>query len=109
MEDTVCLGRQETRQVRPQLFYNMSVKIRLKRVGAKNAPVYRIAVVDSRKRRDGRSIEEVGTYRPMDADAINFTCDLDRVDHWLKIGAQPSDTVASLIRKARRAAVTAAA
>lgn len=85
----------------------MSVKIRLKRIGAKNAPVYRVVVADSRSPRDGKFIEEVGTYQPLKKDT-NFSLNLQRVEHWLTKGAQPSETVASFIKKARKAAPAAA-
>lgn len=81
----------------------MSVRIRLKRVGAKNSPVYRIVVADSRSPRDGKFIEEIGTYQPI-KEGTNFTVDLERAEHWIKNGAQPSETVSSFLRKARRAA-----
>ena len=81
----------------------MSVKIRMKRVGARNTPVFRIVVADGRSPRDGKCIEEVGTYQPRKK-GDNVTLKQDRVDYWLSKGAQPSDTVASFIRKARRAA-----
>ena len=81
----------------------MSVKIRLKRIGAKNSPVYRVVVADARSPRDGKCIEEIGTYQPQQT-GVNFKLNLERVDHWLGVGAQPSDTVASMIRKLRRAA-----
>ena len=84
------------------------VRIRLKRGGAKNHPVYRIVVADNRSPRDGRFIEEVGTYQP-EKKGDNFTIKLDRVDHWIGRGAQPSDTVSSFIRKARRASAAAPA
>jgi len=87
----------------------MSVKIRLKRVGAKDAPFYRIVVADCRARRDGRFIEEVGAYRPIEKGENNFSLDMERVDYWLNVGAQPTDTTRSLIRKARRAAAKAEA
>ncbi|MCL5097653.1 MAG: 30S ribosomal protein S16 [Candidatus Omnitrophica bacterium] len=77
------------------------VRIRLKRVGAKNHPVYRIVVADSRSPRDGKFIEELGTYQPSKQDN-NFALDLDRADYWVRQGAQPSETVASFLRKARR-------
>src|SRR5262249_5807844 len=87
----------------------MAVKIRMKRVGAKNAPVFRIVVADSRSPRDGKFIEEIGTYQPLKK-GDNFTMDLDRAKYWLSKGAQPSDTVASFIKKATKAgAATAAA
>ena len=77
------------------------VKIRLRRFGKKNTPVYRVVVADGRSPRDGRIIEEIGTYDPL-LKNNNFTLNLDRVDYWLGVGAQPSDTVASFIRKARK-------
>lgn len=86
----------------------MSVKIRLKRVGSKNHPVYRIVVADSRSPRDGKCIEELGTYQPMVA-GDNVKLDAERADYWLKRGAQPSDTVASFIRNQRKAAAAATA
>jgi small subunit ribosomal protein S16 len=81
----------------------MAVKIRLKRVGAKNHPVYRLVVTDSRSPRDGRFIEEVGTYNPERKGLDNFAIDYDRVQYWLSQGAQPSETVASLIKRAGKA------
>jgi small subunit ribosomal protein S16 len=86
----------------------MAVKIRMKRVGAKNAPVFRIVVADSRSPRDGKFIEEIGTYQPLKK-GNNFTMDLERAKYWLSKGAQPSDTVASFIKKANRAAAAVAA
>jgi len=80
------------------------VKIRLKRVGTKNTPVYRVVVADRRSPRDGKFIEEIGTYQPLKADAINFTLDLERVKYWVGVGAQPSETVASMIKKASKTA-----
>lgn len=82
----------------------MAVSIRLKRIGAKNAPAYRIVVADSRSPRDGRFIEEIGSYQPLKRDDT-FTIKLDRAEYWIRCGAQPSETVASFIRKARRKAV----
>ncbi len=84
----------------------MSVKIRMKRIGAKNTPVFRIVVADNRSPRDGKCIEEIGTYQPLKKDG-NYTVDLARADYWLSKGAQASDTVASFLRKARRAAPAA--
>ncbi len=84
----------------------MSVKIRMKRVGAKNTPVFRVVVADSRSPRDGKCIEEIGTYQPLKK-SENFAVDLARADYWLSKGAQASDTVASFLRKARRAAPAA--
>jgi small subunit ribosomal protein S16 len=86
----------------------MAVKIRMKRVGAKNAPVFRIVVADGRSPRDGKFIEELGTYQPLKK-GTNYTLDLDRAKYWLSKGAQPSDTVASFLRKATKAAAAAAA
>jgi small subunit ribosomal protein S16 len=84
----------------------MAVKIRMKRIGAKNAPVFRIVVADGRSPRDGKFIEELGTYQPLKK-GNNYTLDLERAKYWLSKGAQPSDTVASLIKKAGRAAAAA--
>jgi small subunit ribosomal protein S16 len=84
----------------------MSVKIRLKRVGAKNAPYYRVVVADARSPRDGKFIEEIGSYQPMKK-GDNFIVDLERVKYWVSHGAQPSDTVASFIKKLSKAAVPA--
>jgi small subunit ribosomal protein S16 len=84
----------------------MSVKIRMKRVGTKNTPVYRIVVADSRSPRDGKFIEEIGTYHPLNK-GDNFTLKLDRAQYWVSKGAQPSDTVASFIKKAAKAAPAA--
>jgi len=86
----------------------MAVKIRMKRVGAKNAPVFRIVVADGRSPRDGKFIEEIGTYQPLKK-GDNFKVDLDRAKYWLGKGAQPSETVASFIKKASKAVATAAA
>ena len=86
----------------------MAVKIRMKRIGAKNKPAFRIVVADSRSPRDGRFIEEVGTYLPRKT-GDNFTVDLERVKYWLSKGAKPSDTVSSFLKKAMRAAVAAPA
>ncbi len=81
----------------------MAVKIRMKRVGAKNAPVYRIVVADGRSPRDGKFIEELGTYQPLKK-SDTFTLDLERAKYWISKGAQPSETVASFIKKAGKAA-----
>ena len=80
----------------------MAVAIRLNRQGSKDRPYYKIVVVDSRARRDGRYIEQVGSYDPM-KEGVNYTINLEKVDKWLAIGAQPSETVNSMIRKARKA------
>ena len=85
----------------------MSVKIRLKRVGTKNTPVFRIVVAASRSPRDGKFIEEIGTYQPL-KQGDNFSLKLDRAQYWMSKGAKPSDTVASFIKKAGKAAPAAA-
>ena len=74
------------------------VKIRLRRMGAKKAPYYRIVVADSRSPRDGRFIEELGTYDPM-ADGQKLTVNQERVQYWIAKGAQPTDTVRGLLKK----------
>ena len=74
----------------------------MKRIGAKNTPAFRIVVADSRSPRDGKCIEELGTYLPLKK-GDNYTLKLDRADYWLSKGAQPSDTVASFIKKAKKA------
>ena len=84
----------------------MAVKIRMKRVGTKNTPVYRIVVADGRSPRDGKFIEEIGTYQPLKKD-VNYELDLERAKYWVSKGAKPSETVASFIKKATKAAVPA--
>ena len=76
----------------------MAVKIRLRRMGAKKAPFYRIVVADSRYPRDGRFIEEVGYYEPMPEPAT-IKLDNEKVEKWLANGAQPTETVRSIINK----------
>ncbi|HEY4554213.1 MAG TPA: 30S ribosomal protein S16 [Bacillaceae bacterium] len=76
----------------------MAVKIRLKRMGAKKSPFYRIVVADSRSPRDGRIIEEVGTYNPV-AQPAQISIDEESALKWLKDGAKPSDTVRNLFSK----------
>ena len=85
------------------------VKIRLRRMGAKKAPFYRVVVADSRFPRDGRFIEEIGTYNPCVALVLAFSVifditadikiDADRAKEWIKSGAQPTDTVRALLKK----------
>ena len=75
----------------------MAVKIRLKRMGKKFAPFYRVVVLDSRKRRDGRVIEEIGLYDPMQEPSL-IRIDSERAQYWLGVGAQPSDTVFNLLK-----------
>ena len=79
----------------------MAVKIRLRRAGTKNLPMYRIVVADGRSPRDGRFIEALGTYDPKKK-GIKFTMKLDRARYWLSKGAQPSDTVRSFLKKAEK-------
>ena len=76
----------------------MAVKIRLRRLGAKKAPFYRIVVADSRSPRDGRFIEEIGTYNPM-TDPATVTVDAEKAKKWIANGAQPTDTVRDLLKK----------
>ena len=76
----------------------MAVKIRLKRMGAKKAPFYRIVVSDSRSPRDGRFIEEIGTYNPL-KDPGEIVVDKERAAYWIGCGAQPSDTERALLKK----------
>ena len=75
------------------------VKIRLRRMGAKKAPFYRIVVADSRYPSDGRFIEEIGTYDPK-ANPAELKVDVERAQAWIKTGAQPTETVKSLLKKA---------
>lgn len=77
----------------------MAVKLRLKRMGAKKAPFYRIVAADSRSPRDGRFIEQLGTYDPTKSPA-QVTINEEAVMKWLNVGAQPSDTVKNLLSKA---------
>ncbi|MCQ4023022.1 MULTISPECIES: 30S ribosomal protein S16 [unclassified Ruminococcus] len=76
----------------------MAVKIRLRRMGAKKAPFYRIVVADSRYPRDGRFIEEVGYYNPV-KEPVELKIDGDKVKEWIAKGAQPTDTVKALLKK----------
>ena len=77
----------------------MAVKIRLKRLGAKKSPFYRVVVADERSRRDGAPIEEIGYYNPM-TNPADVKIDADKATKWLNNGAQPTDTVRSLLKKA---------
>ena len=76
----------------------MAVKIRLRRIGAKKAPFYRVMVADSRSPRDGRLIEEIGTYNPM-TDPATVNIDAEAAKKWIANGAQPTDTVKALLKK----------
>ena len=75
------------------------VKIRLRRMGAKKAPFYRVVVADSRYPRDGRFIEEIGTYNPM-TDPAEVKIDVEKANEWIKKGAQPTETVRALLKVA---------
>ena len=75
----------------------MAVKIRLRRMGAKKAPYYRIVVADSRYPRDGRFIEEIGTYNPM-VEPVEVKVDAEKAKKWIANGAQPTDTVKALFK-----------
>jgi small subunit ribosomal protein S16 len=81
----------------------MAVTLRLTRCGGKKAPHYRVVAADERSPRDGRLIEQIGTYDPRQ-DPPKVTFDVARLDHWLANGAVPSETVGQLIKKARRSA-----
>ena len=87
---------------------NMAVSIRLRREGTKNRSFYRVVVADKRSPRDGKFIEAIGNYDPRDI-GENFRLDLDRIDYWVRHGAQPSATVASMILKARKKVAAAPA
>ncbi|MBQ7821051.1 MAG: 30S ribosomal protein S16 [Clostridia bacterium] len=76
----------------------MAVKIRLRRMGMKKNPFYRVVVADSRYPRDGKFIEEIGTYNPM-TNPAEFKVDADKAKTWIKNGAQPTETVKSLLKK----------
>ena len=86
----------------------MSVSIRLRREGAKNSPYYKVVVTDKRSPRDGKFIEIIGTYDPKKT-GHNSTLKLDRAEYWIARGAQPSDTVRSLLKKTKKQATTASA
>ena len=81
----------------------MAVTLRLKRCGSKGQPFYRVVAIDSRKKRDGRNIEIVGTYNPAD-DPPTIVLKKDRIQYWLECGAQPSATVRRLLRQTKPAA-----
>ena len=84
----------------------MSVRIRLRREGSLNNPYYKVIVADSRSPRDGKFIEIIGNYDPKKPD-LNVNLDLDRVAYWVGQGALPSETVASLIKRSKKAAAAA--
>ena len=76
----------------------MAVKIRLKRIGAKKAPFYRVVVADERSPRDGKFIEEIGYYNPL-TDPVDIKINKEKAEKWLSNGAQPTETVRSLLKK----------
>jgi len=80
------------------------VKIRLRRMGAKKNPFYRVVVADSKSPRDGRFIEEIGTYNPV-TQPSEIKIDIERAEYWIKNGAQPTDTVRALLKKAAPAPI----
>ncbi|MBI3183121.1 MAG: 30S ribosomal protein S16 [Myxococcales bacterium] len=81
----------------------MAVVLRLSRAGAKKVPYYHLVAADSRSRRDGRFIEAIGAYDP-NLDPPKFEVNEERLKHWLEVGAKPSETVAGLLRRAKKAA-----
>ena len=81
----------------------MAVAIRLRREGTRNSPYYKMVVADKRSPRDGKFIEIIGNYDPKKK-GTNYKIDLVRIDHWVKNGAQMSDTVRSIVKKARKTA-----
>ncbi len=81
----------------------MALTIRLRREGTTDKPFYRIVVADKKSPRDGKFLELLGTYDPKKA-GQNYAVKLDRADHWIKNGARPSETVGSILKKARKAA-----
>ena len=85
----------------------MAVTIRLTRAGSKKVPFYRVVAADRRSPRDGRFIEQLGVYDPL-RDPVEFRVNADRLDHWIKNGAVPSQTVGELLRRQRRSAAAPA-
>lgn len=85
----------------------MALTIRLSRIGAIHKPIYHVVVAEARSRRDGAAVEMLGTYSPRSKAADALTLKVDRVDYWISKGAKPSDTVHSLVKKARKAAAAA--
>ena len=86
----------------------MAVTIRLTRAGAKKVPFYRVVAADTRSPRDGRFIEQLGVYDPL-REPVEFRVDEQRLEHWLKVGALPSQTVGELLRRHKQAAAAAPA
>jgi small subunit ribosomal protein S16 len=81
----------------------MALKIRLTKVGSVHQPLYRVVVAEARSRRDGAAVENIGTYHPS-AKANPVKLNMERVEYWLKMGAKPTNTMHSMIKRARRAA-----
>ena len=77
----------------------MAVKIRMKRLGRRNRPYYRIVAIDSRKRRDGKPLEELGWYNPIQQAEKNYELNIEKIIEWIEKGAQPSDTVRNLLKQ----------
>jgi ribosomal protein S16 len=90
-------GTSASQTIQNQEFNQVAVKIRLKRMGKKFAPFYRVVVLDSRKRRDGRVIEEIGLYDPMQEPSL-IRINSERAQYWLGVGAQPTDAVFKLLK-----------
>lgn len=81
----------------------MALKIRLQRIGTKNAPVYRLVVAEAAIRRDGKIVELLGSYQPQArGQDPEYKLNIERIEHWLNIGAQPTDTARTLIKRARK-------
>ncbi len=88
----------------------MAVRIRMKKMGRRHRPFFRVCVVDARKPRDGKTVEEVGHYDPMVRDkSQRIKLNMDRIDYWISVGAQPSEKVAALIKKAKTSSFGTAA
>ena len=85
----------------------MATAIRLRREGTRNSPYYKVVVADKRSPRDGKFLEILGNYDPKKP-GMNYKVNVDRIDHWVKNGEQMSDTVRSILKKARAAATQAA-
>jgi small subunit ribosomal protein S16 len=80
----------------------MALSIRLRRDGTKNSPYYRVVVTEGRSKRDGKYVEQVGTYDPKKK-GTNYTLKSERIAYWVKVGAKPSETVASMIKRTAKA------
>lgn len=87
----------------------MALKIKLQRAGATHNPIFRVVVAEARGRRDGRFVEKLGTYSPKQKGDKELALDVERADYWTSVGAVPTDTVAALIKKARKTGTPAEA